>query len=166
MGLDKWLVKVSWLGKLVLVFWWVELDLFSLECNEVSSSEFWGLCGFCVTFGHLIFCAQSFIPALLENYHGMSCSETCWLLGGAWFQCRYGGFSMRFCWLVVPWVRRFLAISNFGYRPPASDFQFYSCISLKTSPSIQHWWQNILVLRSSNELKYREARLSAWIQKV
>ena len=38
-GLDEWLVKVSWLGKLALVFWWVELDLFSLECNEVSSSE-------------------------------------------------------------------------------------------------------------------------------
>ena len=33
-------VKVSWLGKLVSVFWWVKLDLFSLECNEVSSSEF------------------------------------------------------------------------------------------------------------------------------
>ena len=39
-GLDDWLVKVSWLGKLVSVFWWVELDLFSMECNEVSSSEF------------------------------------------------------------------------------------------------------------------------------
>jgi len=39
-GLDKWLVKVSWLGKLASVFWWVELDLFSLECKEVSSSEF------------------------------------------------------------------------------------------------------------------------------
>ena len=39
-GLEEWLVKVSWLGKLELVFWWVELDLFSLECNEVSSSEF------------------------------------------------------------------------------------------------------------------------------
>ena len=38
--LDKWLVKISWLGKLVSVFWWVELDLFSLECNEVSSSGF------------------------------------------------------------------------------------------------------------------------------
>ena len=38
--LVEWLVKVSWLGKLVSVFWWVELDLFSLECNDVSSSEF------------------------------------------------------------------------------------------------------------------------------
>ena len=33
-------VNVSWLGKLASVFWWVELDLFSLECNEVSGSEF------------------------------------------------------------------------------------------------------------------------------
>ena len=39
-GLDEWLVKVSWLGKLASVFWWVELDLFSLKCNEVFSSEF------------------------------------------------------------------------------------------------------------------------------
>ena len=38
-GLYGWLVKVSWLGKLVLVFWWVELGFFSLECNEVSSNE-------------------------------------------------------------------------------------------------------------------------------
>ena len=40
-GLDKWLVKVYWLGKLVSVFWWVELDFFSLECSEgpVVSSE-------------------------------------------------------------------------------------------------------------------------------
>ena len=34
------LVKVSWLGKLVSMFWWVELNFFSLEYNEVSSSEF------------------------------------------------------------------------------------------------------------------------------
>ena len=40
-GLDQWLVKVSWLGELASVIWWVELHLFSLECNEVSSREFW-----------------------------------------------------------------------------------------------------------------------------
>ena len=40
MGLDEWLVKVSWLGKLASVVWWVELDFFSLECNEVSISDF------------------------------------------------------------------------------------------------------------------------------
>ena len=38
-GLDVWFVKVSWLWKLVSMFWWVELDLFSLECKEVFGSE-------------------------------------------------------------------------------------------------------------------------------
>ena len=51
--LDEWFVKVSWLGKLVSVFWWVELDFFSLECNEVSSSEFWDVYEFGVTLGSL-----------------------------------------------------------------------------------------------------------------
>ena len=31
---------MSWLGKLASVFWLVELDFFSVEWNEVSSSEF------------------------------------------------------------------------------------------------------------------------------
>ena len=35
-GLDGLLVKVSWLGKLVSVFWWVEMDFFSLESRVVS----------------------------------------------------------------------------------------------------------------------------------
>ena len=38
--LDDWLVKVFWLGKLVSVFWFVEMDFFSLECNGVPSNEF------------------------------------------------------------------------------------------------------------------------------
>ena len=47
---------------------------------------------FGVTLGSLYVDAQGCVPALLENLHGMSCSGTCWLLGGAWFWCRYGGF--------------------------------------------------------------------------
>ena len=39
-GLDRRLVKVSWLGNLVSVSWWVEVDFFSLVFNEVFSSEF------------------------------------------------------------------------------------------------------------------------------
>ena len=38
-GLDVWLIKVSWLGKLVSVFWWVQLDLFfwsAEKCPVVS----------------------------------------------------------------------------------------------------------------------------------
>ena len=65
-GLDEWLVKVSWLGKLASVFWWVKLDLFSLVCNEVSSSVL-RFYGFGVIFGCLYFCAQGYVPVLLEN---------------------------------------------------------------------------------------------------
>ena len=84
MGLDGWLVKVSWLGKLASEFWWVELDFFSLlRC-------LW----FGVALGSLYIKAQGYVSVLLENVHGMSCSGMCWLLGKAWFQCRYGGFWM------------------------------------------------------------------------
>ena len=39
--------------------------------------------------GSLYIEAQGYVPVLLENLRGMSCSGTCWPLGGAWFQCRY-----------------------------------------------------------------------------
>ena len=35
-----WTIGLSRLGKLVSVFWCVELDFFSLECSGVSSNEF------------------------------------------------------------------------------------------------------------------------------
>ena len=82
-GLYRWLVKVSWLGKLVSVFWWVQLDFFSLECNEVSSNELRDVNGFGVTLGSLYIEAQGYVPVLLENLCGMSCPGTCWSLGGA-----------------------------------------------------------------------------------
>ena len=112
-GLDGWLVKDSWLGKLVLVFWWVELDFFSLECNEVSSSEFWDVSGFGVTLGSLYIEAQGYVPVLLENLCGMSCSGTYWLLCGVWFQCRYEGFWMSSYRLMFPGVRSSLVFSGF-----------------------------------------------------
>ena len=65
-GLDEWLVKVSWLGKLVSVFLWVELDFFFLECREVPSSEFCGVYGFGVTLGSLNIKPQGYVPSLLE----------------------------------------------------------------------------------------------------
>ena len=69
----------------------MQLDIFSLECNEVSSNELGDVNGFGVTLGSLYIEAQGCIPVLLENLCGMSCSGTSWPLGGAWFQCRYGG---------------------------------------------------------------------------
>ena len=38
-----------------------------LECDEVSSSEFWGVYGFGVTLSSLYFNAQGCVPVLLEN---------------------------------------------------------------------------------------------------
>ena len=64
-GMYGWIVKVSWLGKLVSVFWWVQLDFFSLECNEVSSNELTDVNGFGVTLGSLYFEARGCVPVLL-----------------------------------------------------------------------------------------------------
>ena len=68
------------------------LDFFSLECNEVSSNEFWDVNGFVVTLSSLYIEAQGYVSVLLDIMHGMSCSGTCFFLGGSWFQCKYGGF--------------------------------------------------------------------------
>ena len=91
-----------------------------------------------VTLGSLYVDAQDYVPALLENLCGMSCSGTYWLLGVGWFQCRYEGFWVISYQLMIPGVRSSLVFSGFGLKPPASGFQSYSYSSLKTSPSIQH----------------------------
>ena len=53
--------------ELASVFWWVELNFFSLECNEVSSSEFLGVIGFDMDLGTLSFNAQGHVSVFLEN---------------------------------------------------------------------------------------------------
>ena len=93
---------------------------------------------FGVTLGSLYVDAQAYVLALLENLRGMSCSGTYWLLGGDWFQCRYGGFWMISYYLMFPVVRSSLVFSGFGLKSPASGFQSYSSSSLKASPTIQH----------------------------
>ena len=93
---------------------------------------------FGVTLGNLYVDAQGYVPALLENLRGMSCSGTYWLLGGGWFQCRYGGFWVISYYLMFPVVRNSLVFSDFGLKSPASGFQSYSCSSLKASSTIQH----------------------------
>ena len=93
---------------------------------------------FGVTLGSLYVHAQGYVPSLMENLHGMSCSETYWLLGGGCFQCRYGGFWTVSYYLMFHVVRSFLVFSGFGLKSPASGFQFYSSSSLKASPNIQH----------------------------
>ena len=58
----------------------------------MSHNELCDVNGFELTLGSLYVEAQGCVPVLLENLCGMSCSGTCLLFGGAWFQCRYGGF--------------------------------------------------------------------------
>ena len=89
-----------------------------------------------VTLGSLYVDTQVYVPALLKNLCGMSCSGAYWLLGGGWFQ--YGGFWMVSYYLKFHVVRSFLVFSGFGFKSPASGFQFYSSSSLKTSSIIQH----------------------------
>ena len=60
-------MKVSCLGELVSVFLWMELDLVSLEGNAVSSSEFWGVCGFGMALGSPHFNVHGCVSVLLEK---------------------------------------------------------------------------------------------------
>ena len=91
-----------------------------------------------VTLGSLYVDVQGYVPVFLENLRGMSCSNTYWLLGGGWFQCRYEGLWTVSYYSKFHVVRSFLVFSGFGLKSPASGFQFYSSSSLKTSSTIQH----------------------------
>ena len=62
--------------------------------------------------GSLYIEAQGYVPALLENLRCMSCSGTCWLLGGASFQCRYGGV-FELLSINVPWSQEFSGVLRF-----------------------------------------------------
>ena len=46
---------------------------------------------FSLTLVSLYIEAWGYVPVLLENLRDMSFSGIFWPLGGAWFQCRYGG---------------------------------------------------------------------------
>ena len=69
----------------------MELGFFSLECNGVTRNGLRDIKGFGIILSCLYIEPQGSVPVLLENLRGVSDSGTCWPLGGAWFQCRYGG---------------------------------------------------------------------------
>ena len=50
----------------------------------MASSEFCDVYAFGVALGSLCIKSQGYVPVLLANLCGMSCSGTCWLLSGAW----------------------------------------------------------------------------------
>ena len=93
---------------------------------------------FGVILGSLYVDAQGYVPALLESLCGMSCSGAYWLLGGGWFQCRYGSFWMVSYYLMFCVVRSSLVFSGFGLKSPASGVQSQFSSSLNNSPTVQH----------------------------
>ena len=83
-----------------------------------------------MTLGSLYIETQGYVLVLLENLHGMSCSGTCWLLGGAWFQCRYEAFDELLS-INVPWSQEFSGVLR--YIP----YHFLFCLV---------WWAFFLFL--------------------
>ena len=135
-GLYRWVVKISWLGKLVSVFWWVELYFFSLECNEVSSNELWDVYGFGVTLGSLYLGAQGcFAGDFVWYILPWNLLALVWCLVSVYVWRRL----MSSCQLMIPGVRSSLE-SGFWLKPPAFSYLSYFYSSFKTSPFIQHHW--------------------------
>ena len=62
---------------------------------------------------------------LLENLSGMSCFGTFWPLGGAFDEAFDELLLLNF-----PEFKSSLMFSGFGFKPPASGFQFYFYSSL------------------------------------
>ena len=73
--------------------------------------------------GSLYIEVQGYVPMLLENLRGMSCSGTCWPLGGTWFSVGMEVFD-ELLLINVPWIRSSLVFSGFGLKPPASGLIF------------------------------------------
>ena len=66
-------------------FWWVELDFFSLEYNEVSSNELWDVYGLGVTLSYLYTEAQGCVPVLGFSV-GMEAFDELLLINVPWIQ--------------------------------------------------------------------------------
>ena len=62
-----------------------------------------------MTLGSLYIEAQVYVPGLLENLRGMSCSGTCWPLGGAWLQLGMEVFD-ELLLINVPWSQEFSSV--------------------------------------------------------
>ena len=65
-----------------------------------------------MTLGSLYIEAQSYVPVLLENLRGMSCSGTCWPLGGACFSVGMEAFDELLS-INIPWSQEFSGVLRF-----------------------------------------------------
>ena len=80
--LDQYLMKVSWLGGFVPLFWWMELNLVFLKGSALSSSVFLDVCGFSMALATLSANVKGCAPILLKGWPGAFSTGACWLLGG------------------------------------------------------------------------------------
>ena len=139
-GLFRWLVKVSWLGKPVWCSggWiWISSLWSGMNCPVVSFELSVGL----------VWLWAACILKLRAMF--LCCWRLCmvclalelvdpWVVFG--FSSRYGGFWMSSYQLMFSGVISSLVFSGFGLKPPTSGFQSYYYSSLKTCPSTQHLW--------------------------
>ena len=75
----------------------------------MSSNELRDVDGFGVTFSSLYIGAQGCVLVLLENLRGMSCSGTCWPLGGVGFSVGMEVFDELLS-VNVPWSQEFSGV--------------------------------------------------------
>ena len=68
---------------LVLVFWWMRLDLVFLVGSSTSGGVFWGVCGLIIILGSLLASGWGCVPVLLVVWHRVSSTGACWSLSGA-----------------------------------------------------------------------------------
>ena len=121
--MDQWLVKVSWLGELVFVFWWLELDLLFVECNTVSISDFVGVYGFGMALGKLSFNVHCCVPVLLEIlYWNLLALE--WSLISVWvrrlLEKEMETHSSTLAWR-IPWMEEPGGLQSMGLQRVRHD---------------------------------------------
>ena len=73
-------MKFSWLGELVPVVWWMELNLVFPKVSTKFSSMFWAVHGFGITLVSLCANVQGCCPVLLKDWCGVPGTGTCWPL--------------------------------------------------------------------------------------
>ena len=67
------------------VFWWMRLDLVVLVGRSMSGGVFWVVCGLIMILGSLCANGLDCVPVLLNVWHRVSCTVSCWSLSGAGF---------------------------------------------------------------------------------
>ena len=81
---------------------------------------FWCVFGLGMALGSLCVNVQNCVP----DWHGVSCTEASWHLSGARSQCRYGGFFVDSCLLLMHAVGSSLMVHCPGVESLASLVQF------------------------------------------